>query len=267
MVLDALGAHDAAVWLFGSCARGEVRQHSDIDIAILPRDELPLGFFGELRSGYRGQHNSVRCRFGRSDARGQRPCRRGSTRGSTVAELAERLTEAGAALATLEEAIGKTVHSVLERDGAILRLIYTFEALWKASPATACRIARASTLPHQTLRSAPRGGSAGCRTKTQGLPSTIGRDRNLAVHMYRGQIGEEIERAPRRPCRAAAPLARGVAGPRRGARLIAEPRPRKGGRVQTRGWIAASLTSSLTKGSNSRKFSSKRWVSARAVSS
>lgn len=29
-------------------ARGTPRQHSDIDIAILPRDELPLGFFGEL---------------------------------------------------------------------------------------------------------------------------------------------------------------------------------------------------------------------------
>jgi uncharacterized protein len=48
MVLNALGEHDAAVWLFGSCARGEARQHSDIDIAILPRDDLPWGFFGEL---------------------------------------------------------------------------------------------------------------------------------------------------------------------------------------------------------------------------
>src|SRR5690242_13933577 len=48
MVLDALGEHDAAVWLFGSCARGEARQHSDIDIAILPKDDLPSGFFGEL---------------------------------------------------------------------------------------------------------------------------------------------------------------------------------------------------------------------------
>ena len=27
MVLSALGTHDAAVWLFGSCARGEVLQH------------------------------------------------------------------------------------------------------------------------------------------------------------------------------------------------------------------------------------------------
>lgn len=50
MVLGALGKHDAAVWLFGSCARGEPRQSSDIDIAILPRDELPLGFFGELQA-------------------------------------------------------------------------------------------------------------------------------------------------------------------------------------------------------------------------
>jgi uncharacterized protein len=48
MVLDALGEHDAAVWLFGSCARGEARQHSDIDIAILPRDNLPSGLLAEL---------------------------------------------------------------------------------------------------------------------------------------------------------------------------------------------------------------------------
>jgi predicted nucleotidyltransferase len=48
MVLAALGEHDAAVWLFGSCARGEPRQASDIDIAILPRGDLPCGFFGAL---------------------------------------------------------------------------------------------------------------------------------------------------------------------------------------------------------------------------
>lgn len=49
MMLAALGEHDAEVWLFGSCARGDVFQHSDIDIAILPRDELPSGFFSELK--------------------------------------------------------------------------------------------------------------------------------------------------------------------------------------------------------------------------
>ncbi|MGH7062689.1 MAG: nucleotidyltransferase family protein [Stellaceae bacterium] len=50
IVLAALGEHDAAVWLFGPWARGEVRQHSDIDIAILPRDDLPVGFFGGLQA-------------------------------------------------------------------------------------------------------------------------------------------------------------------------------------------------------------------------
>jgi uncharacterized protein len=48
MVFDTLGDRKAAVWLFGSCARGEVFQHSDIDIAVLPRDELSSGFFSEL---------------------------------------------------------------------------------------------------------------------------------------------------------------------------------------------------------------------------
>ena len=48
MVQDALGQHRAEVWLFGSCARGNPRQHSDIDVAILPRDDLPTAFFAEL---------------------------------------------------------------------------------------------------------------------------------------------------------------------------------------------------------------------------
>jgi predicted nucleotidyltransferase len=48
MVLAALGDHDAAVWLFGSCARGDVRHMSDIDIGILPRDELAPGVFATL---------------------------------------------------------------------------------------------------------------------------------------------------------------------------------------------------------------------------
>jgi predicted nucleotidyltransferase len=48
MVLHALAEHDAAVYLFGSHARGEVRHASDIDIAILPRDDLPFAFFADL---------------------------------------------------------------------------------------------------------------------------------------------------------------------------------------------------------------------------
>jgi hypothetical protein len=48
MVLAALGEHSAEVWLFGSCARGDALQHSDIDIAILPHGDLPPDFFSDL---------------------------------------------------------------------------------------------------------------------------------------------------------------------------------------------------------------------------
>jgi predicted nucleotidyltransferase len=48
VVLGALGKHDAAVWLFGSCARGDVRHMSDIDVGVLPRGKLPANFFATL---------------------------------------------------------------------------------------------------------------------------------------------------------------------------------------------------------------------------
>jgi uncharacterized protein len=48
LVLAALGNHDAAVYLYGSHARGDIRHASDIDIAILPRGKLPRGFFADL---------------------------------------------------------------------------------------------------------------------------------------------------------------------------------------------------------------------------
>lgn len=50
-----------------------------------------------------------------------------------MARLSERLAEAEAALATLEEAVNRVSWSLLERDGAILRLIYTCEVVWKAA--------------------------------------------------------------------------------------------------------------------------------------
>ena len=50
-----------------------------------------------------------------------------------MARLKERLADAEGALATLEEAAGRDDLSVLERDGAILRLVYTFEAMWKTA--------------------------------------------------------------------------------------------------------------------------------------
>ena len=108
-----------------------------------------------------------------------------------MAGVERRLAEAEAALATLDEAVTNASRSLVERDSAILRLIYTFEAVWKAcqqllgeredtevaSPNTAIRAARRlGWLSDEDAQAATR----------------IGQDRNLAVHMYRGKIGEEI---------------------------------------------------------------------------
>jgi len=49
IVLDVLDGLDADVWLFGSCARGDVWHSSDIDVAIEPRGPLPPDLFGRLR--------------------------------------------------------------------------------------------------------------------------------------------------------------------------------------------------------------------------
>jgi uncharacterized protein YutE (UPF0331/DUF86 family) len=109
-----------------------------------------------------------------------------------VAGLERRLAEAEAALATLEEAVGKTPRSLAERDGAILRLIYTFEAAWKACQhLLAAREDIEVGSPNSTIRAARRLGWLSDEDADAAM--RIGRDRNLAVHMYRGQIGAEIE--------------------------------------------------------------------------
>jgi hypothetical protein len=109
-----------------------------------------------------------------------------------MAGVARRLAEAEAALATLDEAVGNASRSLIDRDSAILRLIYTFEAVWKACQHLLGEhedIEVAS--PNGTIRAVRRLGwlsDEDARAATR-----IGQDRNLAVHMYRGNIGAEIE--------------------------------------------------------------------------
>ncbi len=108
-----------------------------------------------------------------------------------MAGLERRHAEAAAALATLDEVVDTAGRSLVERDGAILRLIYTFEVVWKA-----CRRLLAEregvevASPNSTIRAAWR---LGCLSDEDAQAAiNVGRDCNLAVHMYRGQIGAEI---------------------------------------------------------------------------
>jgi uncharacterized protein YutE (UPF0331/DUF86 family) len=109
-----------------------------------------------------------------------------------VAGLETRLAEAEAALATLDEAVAREPRSLMERDSAILRLIYTFEAVWKAcQQLLAEREDIEVASPNTTIRAARRLGWLPDEDADAAMK--ISRDRNLAVHMYRGRIGEEID--------------------------------------------------------------------------
>jgi uncharacterized protein YutE (UPF0331/DUF86 family) len=110
-----------------------------------------------------------------------------------MAGLGRRLAEAGAALASLEDVVPNAGRSLIERDGAILRLIYTFEAVWKAcQQALAEREGVEVASPNGVIRAARRLGWLSDEDAQAAI--RLGQDRNLAVHMYRGRIGEEIER-------------------------------------------------------------------------
>ena len=105
---------------------------------------------------------------------------------------ARRIAEADAALATLVEAATCASNSLIERDSAILRLIYTFEAVWKACQRLlAERENVEAASPNSTIRAARRLGWLSDEDSAAAM--RIASDRNLAVHMYRGRIGEEIE--------------------------------------------------------------------------
>ena len=49
IVLEQLKAYRAKVYLFGSQATGKARLHSDIDVAILPLEPLPIHIVSEIQ--------------------------------------------------------------------------------------------------------------------------------------------------------------------------------------------------------------------------
>ncbi len=77
------------------------------------------------------------------------------------------------------------------RDGAILRLIYSFEAVWKAcQQLLGEREGVEVASPNGTIRAARRLGWLSDEDAQAAI--RVGRDRNVAVQMYRGEIGAEI---------------------------------------------------------------------------
>lgn len=56
IVLEVIGSENAAIYLFGSWARGDATRTSDIDIAIEPLADLPRGAFARLRECLEESH-------------------------------------------------------------------------------------------------------------------------------------------------------------------------------------------------------------------
>ncbi|MEK6705162.1 MAG: nucleotidyltransferase domain-containing protein [Bdellovibrionota bacterium] len=49
IAIDPLKTKNVSVWVFGSRARGDHKQYSDLDLLFESKDELPAGFLANIR--------------------------------------------------------------------------------------------------------------------------------------------------------------------------------------------------------------------------
>lgn len=106
--------------------------------------------------------------------------------------LARRLAEATSALARLDELVQKSDRSLVERDSAVLRLIFTYEAVWKTCQKLLAALENVSAAsPNAAIRSARNLGWLSDDDARAAIK--LGEERNLAVHMYRDDVGKQIE--------------------------------------------------------------------------
>jgi len=100
-----------------------------------------------------------------------------------VERLVERLGEARRSLGTLSEALALKAPSALERDGAIQRFEYTFEAFWKLGQRYLYVVeALQANSPNSVFRNLA---LVGLLDEAEtGLALEMARDRNLTVHTY-----------------------------------------------------------------------------------
>lgn len=108
-----------------------------------------------------------------------------------MARLGERIAVARQALAHLDELAGRASLSLLERDAAIQRFEYSFEAVWKAAQlylSDAHGLLAGS--PKQTARLSLQ---VGVFTESEARAALrMADDRNQTVHTYNEAVANEI---------------------------------------------------------------------------
>ena len=109
-----------------------------------------------------------------------------------MGRLSERLAEARRALATFEELARRRERSIIERDAAIMRFAYTFEAAWKAAQLYLYeREGLEVGSPKQSIRASRRVGLLTDEEAESALSMTD--DRNLVIHVYREAVASDLE--------------------------------------------------------------------------
>ena len=106
--------------------------------------------------------------------------------------LSERLAEAEIALASLDELVRRASRSVVERDAAIMRFTYTFEAVWKTAQRYLYEHEGIDIgSPKQAIRASRR---IGLVTDEQAEAALrMADDRNLVVHVYREVVARDLD--------------------------------------------------------------------------
>ena len=106
--------------------------------------------------------------------------------------LSERLADARRALASFEELARRRERSAIERDAAIMRFAYTFEAVWKAVQLYLYeREGLEVGSPKQSIRASRRVGLLTDEQAESALSMTD--DRNLVIHVYREAVASDLE--------------------------------------------------------------------------
>jgi nucleotidyltransferase substrate binding protein (TIGR01987 family) len=108
-----------------------------------------------------------------------------------VDRLRQRLSVARQAAATLRELAVRTAPSKIERDAAIQRFEYTFEATWKAAQRFLAVVEGVETgSPKSAIRACHQAGLLQSAHAEQALAMTD--DRNLTAHTYNEGLAEAI---------------------------------------------------------------------------
>ena len=105
--------------------------------------------------------------------------------------LSERLADARRALTSFDELATRRERSVIERDAAIMRFAYTFEAVWNAAQLYLYEHEGVEVgSPKQSIRASRRVGLLTDEQPEAAL--SMADDRNLVVHTYREAVASDL---------------------------------------------------------------------------